>query len=189
VISNRRRATAWLRAHPAEWRRRAACDGGASRGVDVVFATSALLQAPPGLILIEMDKAEVDRWLGSYVEAWKTYDPDLIGALFADDIEYRYHPYDDPVVGRDAVVASWVGESDTPGVSARDAPGTYDAHYAAIAVDGEVAVATGVTAYYASGGSVDKVFHNCFVMRFDGGMRCTEFTEWYMELPPPAATE
>jgi hypothetical protein len=37
-----------------------------------------------------MDKAEVDRWLGSYVEAWKTYDPDLIGSLFADDIKYRY---------------------------------------------------------------------------------------------------
>lgn len=136
-----------------------------------------------------MDKAEVDRWLGSYVEAWKTYDPDLIGALFADDIKYRYHPYDDPLVGRHAVVGSWVGESDAPGVSARDAPGTYDANYAAIAVDGDSAVATGVTTYYdAPGGSVDRVFHNCFVMRFDGGMRCTEFTEWYMERPPAATT-
>jgi hypothetical protein len=132
-----------------------------------------------------MDKAEVDRWLGSYVEAWKTYDPDLIGALFADDIEYRYHPYDDPVVGRQAVIAAWVGESDAPGVSARDAPGTYDGNYAASAVGGDVAVATGVTTYYeAPGGSVDRVFHNCFVMRFDRDMRCTEFTEWYMERPP-----
>ena len=157
--------------------------------MDPVFATSALRQAPPRPILIDMDKAEVDRWLGSYIEAWKTYDPDLIGALFADDIEYRYHPYDDPVVGRDAVVASWVGDSDAPGVSARDAPGTYDADYAAIVVDGDVAVATGVTTYYdAPGGSVARVFHNCFVMRFDGGMRCTEFTEWYMERPTPATT-
>jgi hypothetical protein len=138
-------------------------------------------------MLMGMDKTEVDRWLGSYVEAWKTYDPDLIGALFADDISYRYHPYDDPVVGLPAVVAAWVGESGAPGVSARDAPGTYDANYAAIAVDGEVAVATGVTTYYdAPGGSVDSVFHNCFVMRFKGGMRCTEFTEWYMEPPTTA---
>jgi hypothetical protein len=132
-----------------------------------------------------MDKAEVDRWLGSYVEAWKTYDPDLIGALFADDIEYRYHPYDDPVVGRQAVIAAWVGESDSPGVSARDAPVTYDGNYAARGVGGDVAVATGVNTYYeAPGGSVDRVFHNCFVMRFDRDMRCTEFTEWYMERPP-----
>jgi hypothetical protein len=131
-----------------------------------------------------MDNAAVDRWLGSYVEAWKTYDPDLIGALFADDIEYRYHPYDDPVVGRDAVVESWLGESDAPGASARDAPGTYDADYAAIAVGGDVAVAAGVTTYYKEpGGSVDKVFYNCLVMRFDGDMRCSEYTEWYMKRP------
>ena len=136
----------------------------------------------PRPILIGMEKAEVYRWLGSYVEAWKTYDPDLIGSLFADEVEYRYHPYDDAIVGRDAVVASWIGESETPGASARDAPGTYDAGYEAIAVHGDVAVATGVSTYYeAPGGSVDKVFHNCFVMRFDGAMRCTEFTEWYME--------
>jgi hypothetical protein len=137
-----------------------------------------------------MDKAEVDRWLGSYVEAWKTYDRDLIAALFAENISYRYHPYDDPVVGRHAVVAAWLGESDRPGVSARDAPGTYDGNYAAIAVDVDVAIATGATTYYeAPGGTVDKVFHNCFVMRFDGGMRCTEFTEWYMEGAPAATTE
>jgi len=131
-----------------------------------------------------MNKAEVDRWLASYVEAWRTYDRDMIGALFAEDISYRFHPYDAPIVGRDAVVAAWVGESDTPGVSARDEPGTYDGDYAAIAVDADVAVATGLTTYYeAPGGKVDRVFHNCFVMRFDGAMRCTEFTEWYMEAP------
>jgi hypothetical protein len=137
-----------------------------------------------------MNEAEVDRWLDSYVKAWKTYDPNLIGSLFADDVRYRFHPYDDPVVGRHAVVSAWVGESDAPGVSARDALGTYDANYAAIAVDGDVAVATGVTTYYeAPGGGVDRVFHNCFVMRFDGAMRCSEFTEWYMEHPRAAVPE
>jgi ketosteroid isomerase-like protein len=127
-----------------------------------------------------MNKAEVDRWLDSYVKAWKTYDADLIDSLFADDIRYRDHPYDDPVVGRDAVVSSWVGEP--------DAPGTYDASYAAIAVEGDVAVATGVTTYYeAPGGAVDRVFHNCLVMRFDDAMRCSEFTEWYVKRPQAGA--
>jgi hypothetical protein len=131
-----------------------------------------------------MDKLQVDQWLAAYVEAWKTYDADQIAALFADDVGYRYHPYDDPVVGRDAVVGSWLGESDAEGASSRDAPGPYDAEYSAIAVDGEVAVATGVSTYYdAPGGSVEKVFHNCFVMGFDADMRCTEFTEWFIERP------
>ena len=39
-----------------------------------------------------MDEAAVNHWLAAYVEAWKTYDPERIGALFADDVEYRYHP-------------------------------------------------------------------------------------------------
>ena len=28
-----------------------------------------------------------------------------------------------------------------------------------------------------------KVFHNCFVMRFDDDGRCREFTEFYMRQP------
>ena len=46
-----------------------------------------------------MDEAGVDRWLRAYVEAWKSYDRDQIGELFAEDVQYRYHPHDDPVVG------------------------------------------------------------------------------------------
>ena len=28
-----------------------------------------------------------------------------------------------------------------------------------------------------------NVFHNCFVMRFDGDGRCREFTEYYVHQP------
>ena len=61
-----------------------------------------------------IDRAAVDRWLDDYVDAWKTYERDAIGALFADDVEYRYHPYDEPIRGRDAVLESWLGEGDHP---------------------------------------------------------------------------
>ena len=131
-----------------------------------------------------MDKAAVDRWLRAYVEAWKGYDPDQIGDLFAEDVQYRYHPYDEPVQGRAAVVRSWLGEEPHPGASARDEPGTYDAAYRAVAVDGDVAVATGSSRYLSRpGGPVEKVYDNCFVMRFDSAGRCREFTEWYVQRP------
>jgi ketosteroid isomerase-like protein len=131
-----------------------------------------------------MQRAEVDRWLDAYVQAWKRYDRDAIEALFSDEVSYRYHPYDEPVSGRGAVVASWLGESEEEGGSARDAPGTYDASYRAVAVDGDVAVATGWSTYYAEpGGPVREVYDNCFVMRFDAKGRCREFTEWYMKRP------
>lgn len=47
------------------------------------------------------------------------YDPEEVAALFAEDVEYRYHPYDEPIVGRDAVVASWLGEGSEETVAFR----------------------------------------------------------------------
>ena len=131
-----------------------------------------------------MNRAGAQAWLDSYVAAWLSYDEDDIGALFSDDIVYRYHPYDDPIVGREAVVASWLGESDSDGASTRDAPGTYSASYAPVAVDGDVVVATGTSSYREQpDGPIVRIYRNCFVMRFDSEGRCLEFTEYYMRLP------
>ena len=131
-----------------------------------------------------MERADVDQWLEAYVEAWKTYDREAIGALFAEQIEYRYHPYDEPIRGRDAVVESWLGEGDHPDASTPDEPGTYDADYRAVAADGEVAVAVGASTYRSEpGGPVTDVYDNCFVIRFDAQGRCREFTEWFVKRP------
>src|SRR5688500_13239298 len=94
-----------------------------------------------------MDGEGVARWLSDYVEAWRSYDREAIGALFSDDVEYRYHPSDDPVQGRRAVVESWLGEGEHEGAPERDEEGTYDAAYEPVAVDGDVAVATGSSTY------------------------------------------
>ena len=133
-----------------------------------------------------MDRSRVDRWLADYVEAWRTYDPERIAALFGVDARYRYHPYDEWIRGREAIVSSWLGDSDADGASTPDQPGTWTAEYRTVAVDGDVAVATGSTTYsVAPGGPVDRVFDNCFVLRFDADGRCREFTEWYARRPPP----
>lgn len=127
-----------------------------------------------------MDHETAQAWLDDYVAAWRSYDPAAIAALFSDDVSYRYHPCDEPVLGRDAVVASWLGEGGADGASTRDAPGTYDAHYAPVAVDGDVVVATGSSTYLDEpAGSVTQEFENCFVMRFDDEGRCRDFTEYY----------
>ncbi len=129
-----------------------------------------------------MDHTAARAWLERYVEAWLTYDPGSIAELFSADVAYRYHPYDHPIEGREAVVASWLGESSEDGASDRDRPGTYEASYTPVAVDGDVVVATGTSSYRDEpGGPVVHVFHNCFVMRFDADGRCREFTEYYMK--------
>ena len=129
-----------------------------------------------------MTREEIDRWLADYVEGWKTYDRAKIEELFADDINYRYHPGDDPIVGRDAVVQSWLGEGNHPDASDRDEPDTFEAAYRAVAVDGDRAVATGISSYREEpGGPIVRVYDNCFVMQFDSEGRCREFTEWFMQ--------
>ncbi len=131
-----------------------------------------------------MDHETARDWLHRYVEAWMSYDPGDISRLFSENVAYRYHPYDEPILGRDAVIASWLGESASPGSSTRDAPGTYDAEYSPVAVDGDTVVATGTSRYReVPGGPVVRAYENCFVMRFDGEGRCREFTEYYIRHP------
>ena len=124
-----------------------------------------------------VDRATVERWLERYVEAWRTYEHADIVALFSSDARYRYDPYDKPVVGNDAIARSWVEPS------RKDDPGTYDPDYHVIAVDGDVAVATGHTHYFDADGNVDRTYDNCFIMRFTPEGLCREFTEFYMKRP------
>ena len=128
-----------------------------------------------------MTHDEVQGWLDRYVAAWRTYDPDEIGALFTEDAEYRFHPWDEPVRGRAAIVRSWV----VPGgaASSRDEPGTYDARYEPYAVDADRAVAVGSSDYLAADGSVERRYRNVFLLRFDAEGRCASFTEWFMLEP------
>jgi SnoaL-like domain len=126
---------------------------------------------------------DVAGWLDRYVEAWLSYDRGQIGDLFSEDAVCRYYPYGEPVVGRDAVIDSWLAEGEYTDWD-RDEPGTYEASYRPVAVESDVAVAVGTSGYRDQpGGEIKRVYHNCFVMRFDGDGRCAEFTEWFMQEP------
>jgi ketosteroid isomerase-like protein len=122
-----------------------------------------------------LDKDRVAEWLTAYQEAWRSYDPAAIAGLFSEDASYRYHPYDEPVRGRAAIVESWLEDPDKQG--------TYESAYQPLLVAGGSAVVTGASTYRADDGSGDTIYDNCFVLRFDDEGRCTEFTEWYMRRP------
>ena len=125
-----------------------------------------------------MTHDDVQGWLDRYIEAWRSYDPNAIGDLFSEDVSYRYQPYEDPVIGRQALVDDWLREPDTAG--------SWQASYAPYAVDGDRAVAVGESRYLHEDGSLRTVFHNVFLLRFDGEGRCAEFTEYWRERPQPA---
>jgi SnoaL-like domain len=119
-----------------------------------------------------MDEAQFQRWLDEYIDAWRTYDREAIERLFSDDAEYRYHPWDEPVIGGEAIAADWLSD--------RDDPGSWQAEYRPWALDRAVAV--GVSRYFAADRqTVDREYHNVFLCRFDEDGRCREFTELFLK--------
>jgi len=122
-----------------------------------------------------MDHAAFQDWLNRYIAAWRSGDADAIGALFSEDVVYRYRPYSEPVRGRAAVVADWLQNPDEPG--------SWDAEYRPVVVEGDTGVSVGESRYPVEG----KTFSNVFLCRFDGEGRCREFSEWWAEKPKPAA--
>ncbi len=129
-----------------------------------------------------MDRDGFQRWLDRYVDAWRLSDPAAIGDLFSPDARYAYDPFEEAVVGRPAIVASWLDDPDDPN--------TWQAEYSVLAVDGDTYVAHGRTRYLTDDrAAIDREFANLFVCRFDDDGRCREFTEWYMRRRPEAVPE
>jgi len=130
-----------------------------------------------------MTHDDVQAWLDRYIQAWQSYDREQIAALFSEDAEYRYHPYDEPLRGRDAIIEDWLNPGGDP--AQRDKPGTVEAAYHPFAVDGDTAVATGTSTYYtdASRAAVDKRYHNAYLIEFDAVGKSRSFTEFFMKEP------
>jgi hypothetical protein len=79
--------------------------------------------------------------------------------------------------GRAQIVASWL--------DSRDVAGTYRGEYRPLLVKDDTAIAVGLSYYYtdATQTTLDRVFHNLWVLRFTGEGLCRSFTEWYMQAP------
>jgi hypothetical protein len=123
-----------------------------------------------------MTHDQVQDWLDRYVAAWRSYDPAAIGDLFAAEASYRYHPWDDePVLGREAIVANWLDD--------RDEPGTWEAWYRPYAVEGDRASVIGESRYTNADGTLRDLYYNHWTVRFDADGRCIEFVEYFMSLP------
>jgi len=121
-----------------------------------------------------MERAAVVDWLKAYMHAWETYSPEAIGDLFTEDAIYSFHPYDTPVTGRQAIVDAWLKDP--------DAPGTFRANYAPVAIDGDVAVVNGRSRYFTDSSRSEpaREWDNIFVIDFEQDGRCRSFREWWV---------
>ena len=124
-----------------------------------------------------LTRTQVQHWLNAYIEAWHSYDRDQIAALYSEDSVTYYTPYAEPVVGRDAIIESWLEDADPPG--------TWEATYWPDLIEGNRAVTRGRTVYFVLGspGEVRAEFDNVFLLTFNDAGEVTEFREWYFRKP------
>lgn len=121
----------------------------------------------------DMTPETVASWIESYLDAWRSYDPEAITDLFTVDATYAYNPWDSPLRGSAAIVESWQSE--------RDEPGTWAAEYEPVFVHNNVAIIVGETRYAMDNGT--KTYSNLFQVTFAADGRCSSFVEWYMAHP------
>jgi hypothetical protein len=123
-----------------------------------------------------MTHADVQQWLDAYVDAWRRNERQPILDLFSEGATYSYGPYRVPIRGREAIADNWLEDP--------DAPDSWSAKYAPVAVDGLTAVVHGRSRYFQEDRSKLRTeYDNIFVIRFDPDGRASEFTEWFVEKP------
>jgi len=121
----------------------------------------------------------IDRWMESYIAAWRSDDPAAVAALFSQDAHYYTTPYRPPKTGRDEIARWWVGQQD----SKIDWTFEYT-----VLVDGDVSVVRGITFYPATAEDPKaRTYHNLWTIRMQPDGRASEFVEFWMRQPDEAA--
>jgi len=119
------------------------------------------------------DRAGVDDWVGRYVAAWGSNDPEEIGALFTDDADYFTAPFRQPWHGREEIVREWLGR--------KDDPGSWTFEHEVQGIDGDTAFVRGRTVYTDAADPDPGPFVNMWQIRFVSDGRAAEFVEWWMD--------
>ena len=115
---------------------------------------------------------EFEKWLEAYGDAWQSGDAQAAIELFSDDAEYYETPFDDPMVGRDAIQRYW---------SAGPEKSQQEVHFSHQAV--AVVESKGLAQWQASfvripsGNQVE--LDGFLVAKFDGTGKCSVFREWW----------
>lgn len=113
------------------------------------------------------DITTVEKWIDGYRTAWASNDPADVRALFTEDAEYRFAPYEEATKGVDAIADAWIENGDEQG--------TWTFEWQPIAIEGRTVVIEGRTTYTNA-----SDYRNLWVIELADDGRATAFTEWYM---------
>jgi ketosteroid isomerase-like protein len=114
------------------------------------------------------DRPSVRRWVENYERAWRTPGTAEISTLFTIDATYLHSPYEEPVVGVDAIARMW--EEDREGSNE-----LFTLSTELVAVDEPMAVVRAEVRY---GRPVHQEYRDLWILRLEADGRCSWFEEW-----------
>ncbi len=113
------------------------------------------------------DRTEVSRWLAGYEAAWRSPGTERLAGLFTDDITYRQSPYEETVVGLEALRRMWDAERAGP-------EEVFTLATEILAVDGPTAVVR-AEVHYAE---PEQEYRDLWIIQLGDDGRCRSFEEW-----------
>lgn len=114
------------------------------------------------------DRADVGSWVAAYERAWRAPGTEELVTLFTDEATYRQSPYEEPVVGIEAIARMWEAEREGPDE-------VFTLSTEVVAVDGATAVVRAEVRY---GEPVRQEYRDLWVLRLATDGRCSWFEEW-----------
>jgi ketosteroid isomerase-like protein len=114
------------------------------------------------------DRTTVSRWVADYESAWRAPGTEGLAVLFSNDATYLHSPYEEPIVGLEAISRMWDDDRDGPDES-------FTLTTETLAVEGATAVVRAEVHY---GNRLRQEYRDLWILRLDAGGRCTWFEEW-----------
>jgi len=110
-------------------------------------------------------------WMDMYGKACEDSDPEVAAELFAQNAEYYETPFDDPMVGQDAIYRYWSEASQ----ALKDVQFSYEI----LAVKGNLGIALWQGKSISVKSSNHVALDGVFLVEFDEQDKCTVFREWW----------
>jgi hypothetical protein len=113
-----------------------------------------------------------NKWLATYGLAWEDGDPQGAADLFAEEASYRVTPFDEPMVGQEAILEYWQAG---PASNHKEVSFTYRI----ISVRGNEGIARWQANFRRADSNNFVELDGILIAEFDDSGTCTDFKEWW----------
>ncbi len=115
---------------------------------------------------------DFEKWLSAYGAAWRTGDAQAAIELFSSDAEYYETPFDDPMVGLDAIHQYW---REGAGESQKDVSFSYQA----LAIVENAGLARWQATFVRIPSGIQVELDGFLLAEFGDDGKCSMFREWW----------